>query len=310
MKQCVSVFVGMWLVLCGCLTAQQDPLYSQYQFNTLVVNPAYAGSRGVLSAMLLMRRQWVGFEGAPATRAFTLHTPFTRSNVSLGLSLVHDELKPLSQSAFFADYAYALRLGDDLRLSLGIKGGISRVVTDWASLHAMPGSADPAYPFASEGRWLPNVGLGFYLYHPRFFFGVSVPKLMENDLSSQQLNQAILSGHEVRHYFVAGGWAKTLNAVWSLKPSLMARVAQAAPWSVDANLNLLYRDRLWLGGMYRFGAAYGGMVKLLLSDRWSVGYAIEYSVNDLRRYAGGTHEVMLGYEPVFKHRKVSNPRFF
>ena len=304
------LLIGLIWLLQLDMVAQQDPLYSQYQFNALVVNPAYAGSRGMMSMMALSRRQWVGFEGAPSTQTFSLHTPFAYRNVSLGLSVVHDQLSPVSQSAFFGDYAYAFNIGSQTRLSLGLKGGVSRVVTNMSALSPVPGSVDPAYQSASDSRWLPNFGFGVYAYHPRYFIGASIPKLMENDLSTEQMNQAILSGREVRHYFLMGGVVFALNSEWMLKPSFMARVAEAAPVSVDLNVNVLFRNRIWGGVLFRPGSAYGGVMQLQLTDQWRVGYAVEFATTDLRQYNNGTHELMLGYELNFRKAKVYNPRYF
>lgn len=309
-KQFVFLMISLIWLLPMDLVAQQDPMYSQYQFNALVVNPAYAGSRGMMSMMALSRRQWVGFEGAPSTQTFTMHTPFAYRNVSLGLSVIHDQLSPVSQSAFFGDYAYAFNIGSQARLSMGLKGGVSRVVTNMSTLSPVPGSADPAYQDASESRWLPNFGFGVYAYHPRYFIGVSVPKLMENDLSAEQKNQAILSGREVRHYFFMGGGVFSLNSDWMLKPSFMARLAEAAPVSVDLNVNVLYRNRIWSGVMFRPGSAYGGVIQLQLTDQWRIGYAVEFATSDLRQYTNGTHELMLGYELNFRKERVYNPRYF
>jgi type IX secretion system PorP/SprF family membrane protein len=309
-KQFVFLMISLIWLLPMDLVAQQDPMYSQYQFNALVVNPAYAGSRGMMSMMALSRRQWVGFEGAPSTQTFTMHTPFAYRNVSLGLSVIHDQLSPVSQSAFFGDYAYAFNIGLQARLSMGLKGGVSRVVTNMSTLSPVPGSADPAYQDASESRWLPNFGFGVYAYHPRYFIGVSVPKLMENDLSAEQKNQAILSGREVRHYFFMGGGVFSLNSDWMLKPSFMARLAEAAPVSVDLNVNVLYRNRIWSGVMFRPGSAYGGVMQLQLTDQWRIGYAVEFATSDLRQYTNGTHELMLGYELNFRKGRVYNPRYF
>ena len=312
---CISRMRGVVVCVWFCCTlihcmAQQDPLFSQYQFNTLVINPAYAGTRGMMSLMALSRHQWIGFDGAPSTQTFTMHTPFSGSHVSLGFSIIHDKLIPVNQTGFYGDYAYSIRLSSNSNLSFGLKGGLNRIVTNMSALSPLPGSSDPAYSGGNESLLLPNFGFGIYLYHPHYFFGASVPKLLQNDLSSGGVNQSVLTGHEIRHYFVMGGFVMNVTDQLKLKPSLMMRVAEAAPLSVDLNLTAVCFDRLWIGGMYRQGSAFGGLIQMQFNEQWRIGYAVEYSINDLQQYNDGTHELMIGYEFSFKKSHIYNPRYF
>jgi type IX secretion system PorP/SprF family membrane protein len=290
--------------------AQYDPLYSQYQFNTLTINPAYAGSRDVLSTMFLSRNQWVGFEGAPITRSFTAHTPLHHDYTSLGLSATHDQTGPLTQTLLFADYAFRFRISPKARIALGLKAGINQLAVDFNSLDRTPGQHDPAYDEGNLNKTMPNFGFGIYISHPAYYLGISAPRLIENDFTSTESGNAVVAGSETRNYFVTTGVIFPIGENIKLKPSLMVRLAEASPINTDINLNLLFIDKLWLGGMYRPGSAWGAVTQYQISNQIKVGYAIEFTTNALQSFNNGTHEVMLMYEFRFKKQKVFSPRYF
>jgi type IX secretion system PorP/SprF family membrane protein len=300
----------VWILLCTNSLAQQDPLYTQYQFNTLAINPAYAGSRDMLSVMLLARQQWAGFDGAPQTASFSAHSPITSNHVSLGLSVTNDQIGPVSQTLAFADYAYRFAISHKARLALGLKAGLTNMQIDYNSLAKPGGSYDPAYEEGVATKLLPNFGFGIYLSHPSYYLGVSAPRLIENDLSSDATGNAVLAGHEVRNYYLMGGVMISLASQLKLKPSFMLRITEASPPVYDLNLNFLYREKLWFGAMWRPDNAAGAILQYQITSQFRIGYAYEISLDAMKNFNNGTNEVMLSYDFVFKKQKVFNPRYF
>lgn len=300
--------------LCACwpkdLSAQSDPLYSQYQFNMLAINPAYAGSRDLMSLLMLSRNQWVGFAGAPVTQSFTAHTPLYTAYTSAGLSITRDKIGPMSQTLMFADYAFRFNISSQTKLSLGLKAGFNSIRIDYNSLERTPGSNDPAYDEGVMTKLMPNFGFGAYLSHPAYYFGFAVPRLVENDFADDNGGNALLSGHESRNYFVMAGGIFSINSDFKLRPSLLARIAEASPVTTDINVNLIYADKLWTGVMLRPKSAWGAVLQYQFIPQLKVGYAIEFTTNELQNVSNGTHEFMLLYEFHFKKQKVYSPRYF
>lgn len=286
--------------------AQQDPLYGQYMFNTLAFNPAYAGSADVFTAMALSRHQWVGFEGAPTTQTFLAHSPLKQESVALGLSAINDRIGPARQTAAYVDLAYRIRTGTDTRLAFGLKGGLNMYQADLASLSTV--ELDPAN-VNLQSQMLPNFGFGLFWHSPRYYVGVSAPKLLENKLDAVNGN-ILVSASEARHYFLIGGYVMDLSNDIKFKPSFMFRTVEGAPLSLDLNANFLLRDRIWFGAMYRLGNAFGVMGQYQINDQLRAGYAFDLTTTAIGAYNAGTHEVMLSYDFRFLKGRTISPRYF
>lgn len=290
----------------AALFAQQDPLYTQYMFNTLAFNPAYAGSADVMTVLALSRHQWVGFDGAPSTQTLVAHTPLRSQNMALGLTVLNDKVGPMRQSGVFADYAYRIRTGEDHRLAFGLKGGFNIMQADIASLSTV--EVDPANANI-QGSLMPNFGFGMFWHAPRAYVGVSVPKLLENSFNPEGGN-VLVSAQEERHFFLVGGYVLDLNSDLKFKPSTMVRVVNGAPLSVDLSANFLMRDRIWFGAMYRVGNALGFLGQYQINDQFRVGYAFDLTTTRLGAYNAGTHEIMLNYDLRFIKGHTVSPRYF
>jgi type IX secretion system PorP/SprF family membrane protein len=306
----LAITACLWLFGVEKSNAQYDPLYYQYQFNTLAINPAYAGSRDLFSSVLISRNQWMGFDGAPVTQSLSLHSPISNKYTSLGLSATHDQTGPMSQTLLFGDYAFRFNISAKTRLAFGLSAGFNQLTVDYNSLDRSPGTPDAAYDEGVLSKFMPNFGFGAYLNHPSYFLGLSVPRLIENDFASTESGNAVLAGGEKRTYFMMAGAILNLSPQLKLKPAVMTRMSSAAPPSTDINLNLLIREQLWTGIMYRPGSAWGATVQYQLSPQFKFGYAFEATTNDLQTTNSGTHELMLMYELHFKKQKVYSPRYF
>ncbi len=286
---------------------QQDPMYSQYMFNTLAFNPAYAGSADVFTIMALSRHQWVGFSGAPSTQTILAHSPLKDKNIALGFSAMNDKIGATHQTSAYFDFAYRIRTGEDTRLSFGLKGGLNIYQADLANLTTVEAN-DPANVNVS-GQLLPNFGFGMFWHSPRYYVGLSAPKLMENKLDA--VSGAVLTTtSEARHYFLIAGYVFDIGRDFKFKPSFMFRTVEGAPISLDLNANFLLRERIWFGAMYRLGNSFGLMGQYQINDQFRVGYAFDLTTTRLAAYNAGTHEIMLSYDLRFLKGKTISPRYF
>lgn len=307
MKHAITGFLLLTGVCFGTLQAQQDPLYTQYMFNALAINPAYAGTRDVLSVSLTSRMQWVGFKGAPKTQFLMAHSPIGRSNTSVGANVIHDQIGPTTQTGAYMDYAYRIRLNQGQYISFGLKAGLNHLQNDLRNL--LTYSETEPYQSTIETKNLFNVGAGIYWYGSRFYAGISVPKLIENTISSSNLPEA-LKGKEVRHYYAMAGYLFGISSQIKIKPSLLIRLQEAVDPSADFNLSLLFYNRLWIGAMYRLSDSYGAHLKWVVTPQFYMGYAFDHNQNDLKNYHNGSHEIMVGFELNFERSNTQNPRYF
>ena len=307
MRKLIHILIASMLVLLTSkeVKSQQDPLFSQYMFNTLVFNPGYTGTADVFSIMALSRHQWVGFDGAPTTQTLSLHSPLAGETVSIGGNIIHDQLGPITQTGAFASIAYRFKTGSQTKLSLGLVGGANLFQAGLGSLQTV--DDDPANTNISS-ELMPNFGFGAYWYAERYYVGLSVPKLLQNELST---NGAVLTtAEEERHYFLIAGIVKEISADLKVRPSTMVRVVEGAPLSVDLNLNFLLRDKVWFGGLYRLGNTFGVMAQYQFTEQLKAGYAFDMTTSKLGGYNGGTHEVMIGYDLKFTKGSIVSPRYF
>lgn len=300
------LIVVFLLGILGSVSAQQDPMFTQYMHNPVSINPAYAGSRGTVNVVAMHRQQWVGIDGAPKTLTLSINSPFISYNVGVGLSLLYDELGPTRQTGIYADYAYHLKVSNKTKLSFGLKGGVNIYDIDLLGLIGSEGD-DYIAMYGSRKLYHPNFGFGTYLYSTRYYLGFSIPKLLQNNLSD---NSNALINKEERHFFLSGGVVLDVANHIKFKPSSTIRMVSGAPVSVELSGAFLLHDRLWVGGMYRFGDAAGAMVKFDITNQLSFGYSYDYTLSELRTFNQGTHEVFISYDFMHRNRKTLSPRYF
>ncbi|MDP3642887.1 MAG: type IX secretion system membrane protein PorP/SprF [Bacteroidota bacterium] len=302
------IVIVMLLFTVWNTSAQQDPMFTQYMHNPVSINPAYAGSRGTLNFVAMHRQQWVGMDGAPKTLTISVNSPFIGYNVGIGLSLIHDEIGPVKQTGLYADYSYHLKITPKTKLSFGLKGGVNMYDVNLLNLIGAQND-DHLILYGVRKLYLPNFGLGSYLYSDRFYLGFSIPKMLQNSLSDDQ-NTLNYANKEERHIFISGGFVIDIAENIKFKPSTSMRMVSGAPLSAEFSAAFLLHDRLWLGGMYRFGDSFGGLVKFDLTSQLSVGYSYDTTQSGLRAYNQGTHEVLISYDVTFKNKKILSPRYF
>lgn len=290
-----GILIILLFVTCRLL-GQQDPLYTQYMTNPLTINPSIAGLSGKHNVSLISRKQWLGIDGAPTTIALSYQGPYFNDQVGLGANLIHDRLGPVVQTALYMDYAYKLLLDENSnsRLSFGLMGGFNYYTYNLMSL-TYSGVDDDIPIDGYDQRFLMNFGFGLSYYQPKFFFGVSVPKILRNSLSDEG-NTLTMEDKEERHYFTMAGVVFVLSESLKFKPSVIARGVNGASVSFDLNATFVLDDKIWLGALYRYNNAIGAIVRWQVNEKLHIGYSYDFSVNSLQGYNCGTHEVFFSFD--------------
>ena len=284
--------------------SQQDSQYTQYMYNTPLVNPAYAGSRETITAFLLHRNQWVGLEGAPVTNNFSINMPVGDSNFGVGLNFVNDEIGPVSENEISADLAYFIQISENYKLSLGLKGTANLFQLDVNKLRIYD-PADPQFQ-NMDTEFSPNVGAGLYLFSDKTYFGLSVPSFFESYRYND--NNIEITKEKMHFYFIAGH-VFTLSDNIDFKPAVLSKIVEGAPLQADITANFLFFDKLTLGAAYRWDASVSALAGFQISDSWFIGYGYDLETTKLANYNSGSHEIFLRYE-FFNRSRVSAPRFF
>jgi len=303
------------LILLGTFSsnAQQDPQYTQYMYNTQVVNPAYAGSRDALSFGLLYRTQWVGFEGAPKTGTFTVNTPIgALDNMGLGLSIVRDELGPAIETNVNVDYSYSINTSETAELSFGLKAGFDILDVDFTKLNIFDLN-DPRFQNNVDNRFQPQIGAGIYYNTDKFYAGLSVP----NFLTTKHFESGSLANTTVEsvaaerlHYFLIAGYVFDLSENVKFKPATLVKAVSGSPLQWDASANFLLYEKFTVGASYRWSAAVSAMVGFQATDGLFIGFAYDYQSTDIETYSDGSYEVFLRFDVFSKPERVLTPRFF
>ncbi len=305
-----KIAILSFILLAFSVNAQQEAMFTHYSFNTLVINPAYAGSRDALTVMALHRTQWLNFPGAPKTLSLTAHMPVFSEKIGLGLSFLNDHIGPTRQNAIYADFAYKIRLGRG-KLAFGLKAGLNMVNTDLTALNNIQGN-DPLFQQDIESKLLPNFGFGLYYSTPTFYIGASTPRLLENNFETNRTTGTIHD--EKRHYYLIGGVVFPINKAQTLKlrPTTFIKLTEGAPIELDLTALLYIYDKYWVGPMFRSGDAVGVLIGLQLFENLSFGYSFDWSYgNKTVKYNAGSHEIMLRYDFVFGNKsRIRSPRYF
>jgi len=295
----------------GSAFAQQLPQFTQYMYNTISINPAYAGSRETLSLVGLHRSQWVGIQGGPTTQTFSIHAPLSNEKVGIGLSFIRDELGYENFSYVYGDFSYTIQVGDETKLAFGLKGGLTHYNLD-QELLTDPSVVEDLYFNDVSNRWSPNIGAGAFLHTNKWYIGLSAPRILNTDYNKSQNGTLDYVSAERVSYYVTGGYVFNVSELTKFKPAFMVKATNGAPISYDLTANFLFNEKFWLGGAYRFNesaGAFGAIADFQVSNSFRIGYAYEHPISDIRPYSSGTHEVLLMYE-ILKSKRIKSPRYF
>jgi type IX secretion system PorP/SprF family membrane protein len=309
------ILFGGLLLMFGNVVAQQDAQYTQYMFNTMSINPAYAGSRGQLSITALHRSQWVGLEGAPSTQTFNIQSPIRNSKLGYGFSIVNDEIGEgaVQETYFDALVSYTIDVSAEGKLSFGLKAGGNLMNLDFSQLRNF--DEEVVRTDNIENRFSPNVGVGLYYHSTKFYAGLSAPNLFETEHFDGSLRDAndtqFLSKDRINFYLITG-YVFDLNGNLKFKPALLTKVVGGAPLQVDFSANFMFNEKFTFGAAYRWDAAVSAMAGFQISDQFMIGLAYDRETTDLggTQFNDGSFEVLLRYELVKSFQRLVSPRFF
>ncbi|NOS56854.1 MAG: type IX secretion system membrane protein PorP/SprF [Cyclobacteriaceae bacterium] len=284
--------------------AQQKPQFTQYMFNTLVINPAYAGAEEALSLTFIDRHQWVGIENAPTTQTLSAHTLVRKKNVGLGLSVINDKIGVYQNLNALASFAYHIQTGKDSYLSMGLQAGFNNNRANYLSLQSSGGPIDPNLANSINETYF-DFGFGLYFRSPRFHIGVSSPQFVPKQVALDPAVNIQIGG---THYFLFSKYRMSLSANWELEPSTLVKYIPTLPLSYDANLNFVYRRILTTGVSYRINESVDFLLRAQVTPQLQFGYAYDHPIAQATRLSSGSHELMVNYLFKYIRKNVSSPR--
>ncbi|MDH4091416.1 MAG: type IX secretion system membrane protein PorP/SprF [Cyclobacteriaceae bacterium] len=298
------------LILWSWCEAQQYPVFTQYYFNELVINPAYAGNHVQLSLTAMYRNQWVNFPGAPKTFSFSGHTALAKNKVGVGLMVNHDEIGSYKNEHIYASYAYKIHF-PNATLSMGLQAGINLLGADYSKLDLQtPGDA-AFYNILNVVK--PNFGAGLFYTKKNFFIGVSVPFILNNKIANS-VEGLLGQLKEARYYFFRSGVVFPIDKMQKVKmnPSILIRTQEGQPLSIDVNSAFIFYDVFSAGASYRSGDSFITFIDLKISESFHFGYSYDWTQSDLNRFSNGTHEFMLNYRTRLRgvHKDPDCPQYY
>jgi type IX secretion system PorP/SprF family membrane protein len=285
--------------------AQQDAQFTQYMYNTININPAYAGSRGALSIFALHRNQWVGLDGAPVTNTASMNTPINGSNLGLGVSIINDRIGPTNENTISADLSYTIATSETFNLSFGMKATANLFNLDIDKLNPV-NQGDPQFQNL-DNVFNPNIGAGIYYHSDKAYLGLSVPNFIE---TSRYDDNDVAIFREKINYYLIGGYVFDFTDSIKFKPAFLTKLVKGAPLQVDLSGNFMFNDTFVLGIAYRWSAAVSAMAGFHVSDSMYIGYGYDLETTNLENYNSGSHEIFFRYEIFKNNGKITTPRFF
>lgn len=302
----IYLLIFISLLASNSFWGQQEPQYTQYQYNPMTVNPGYSGSRGHLTLVSLFRSQWVGLEGSPQTITFSIDSPVSLVD-GIGLSIIQDQWGPSTETYVDGNYAHQLilnRNGD--RIGLGLKAGVRFFSLDF-SKGIRRDQDDVAFNENLSGKLLPSFGAGVFYFSGNAYAGLSIPNFFPSEHFDRNIEQ---KSDERMHLNLIAGYVFELNNGLKFKPSIYAKQVMGAPISLDVSVNFLINETLNLGANYRWDDSVAALLGFQISREFNIGYAYDYTTSGLNPYNSGTHEIFLRYQFLSNIGGIKSPRFF
>ncbi len=304
----IAVSLVALQLICSQVYAQQNPLFSQYMFNGLVINPAYTGSHESITMTAATRAQWTGLDGSPKTQVASFHSPLKLTRSAAGGVFVHDKIGVTNQYTVYGTYAYRIPVSENAKISVGAQAGVTYYQSNLNDLAIVTpnGQPDPAFAQA-ESRYLPNLGIGVYYYSKRSYLGMSLPTLINNRWENQD---AIAKSRQTRQYLIAAGHVFDVGPNLKLKPNVLLKWVEGGSFQFDLNANLLIHELVWLGVSYRMEDSFDVLIQWNITKQLSLGYSYGYPINTLASAQYGTHEIVVNYNIRRSRNVVFSPRYF
>jgi type IX secretion system PorP/SprF family membrane protein len=314
MKIHITLFFALAFTFLG--KAQQDPQYNLYQFNQMVINPAYAGARDGLSVVASVRNQWSGFTGAPKTSCLSLHGPILNKNLGVGLTMISDAMGPRNMVGIYGNIAYILKLSNKWKLSFGINGGYNRFQFDFNKI-TFKTTENSSFLSQNQTYNALDLNAGFYLRSNTFFAGISASHLGNTNLYNYEILSDTTGGkkgsynisYRLRtHLMFTMGKSFRLNENLIFAPTIILRNAGNGKGNGDLNLNFFMFNKFWAGLFIKGGYGPGFLFQYYVTNKFRVAYCFDTGLKDARKL-GPSHEVMIGFDFSGTKSKMLNPRF-
>lgn len=320
------IILSLFALLTLKLSAQQNAQFSQYMFNGIYINPAYAGYKEEFNLHSFYRNQWVGIEGAPKSMSLAVDAVANEGNVGLAFQVTSDRIGAQNSLAFFGNYAYRLRVGnsENARLSFGLAGGLVQNSIDGTKLSAIDLN-DNRIPVDFRSSLYPDAKIGVFYADEKWYAGASADNLIGQYVVKQS-NQDVYFPTPRPHYYLTAGALLPINESLQLKPSFLLKDDRGGPSNLDVNAFFLIADKIWLGGSYRTAVnlydksylqkdlvkknAIVAMTEFFVTPQVRFGYAFDYSLTNIAGYSAGTHEISVGFYFRSKQVRMFTPRSF
>ncbi len=289
------------LLFSSYLMGQQQDHFTQFMHNRLGINPAFAGAENAPTFTALMRNQWIGFEGAPQTQMLSFHMPVLSEKVGLGGTVLRSSIGLTERYTAGLDYSYRIRLGNGF-FRMGLKTSVRLIRMDFRKAEGtQPVDQDQAIPVGFQSKYVPNFGAGIYYQGKDFYFGVSVPRLLENNIDLSDSDLVI--SREIQHFYLNGGITFRLSDESAIQTHMLLKYVEGAPFDGDINISMVFAERFTAGLSYRlggsedvgFGEAFSGLIGVGITKNIELGISYDFTISELRQYSSGTIEAMLRY---------------
>ena len=323
MKKLIWLIAGLFLLLSRPVSAQQDAQYSQYMFNGIYINPAYAGYKEVLNVHSFYRSQWTGITGAPRSMSLAVDAIANSGNVGLALQVASDKLGAQTNLSIYGNYSYRIRMNDDgsSRLALGLGVGMVQLGIDGSLLN--PNNPEPNQPVGMQSTIVPDARAGVYFANDKFYAGFSADNLIATYID---IDRYAFIPQPKPHYYLTAGALFPLSEDFQVKPSFLLKDDRGGPTSLDLNAFLMIKDFIWVGGSYRTGVklydknylqrdltprnSAVAAIQIFPSEKLRIGYGYDFSIGPLQGYSSGTHEISIAYSFIRQNVRLATPRVF
>ena len=286
--------------------AQYDAMFTQFMFNEMFINPAYAGSKDAMAVNLLHRQQWLNFPGRPVTTTFSLHGPLMNNKMGVGISVLNERIGKLNRNLVYGSYAYRVKTDKKGTLALGLNAGIHNQVNKLSELKATD-IGDVQVSQNTPSMFAPNFGFGLYYSTQKFYAGLSTPRMIDDGYmfdNNGSFNQSIKFNIHKFHYYVTIGRLFEISEDLKIKPQAMVKMVENAPLQFDINANFLIKNMIWAGLAYRSNSSASAIVGVQVNPQFIVSYSYDYGLNAIQKYSQGSHEIGITY--LFSYKKIKN----
>ena len=312
LKSALPLLVALFALT--AVSAQQEHQYTMSMYNKLYYNPAYAGIRGISTAQVTYRKQHFELDGSPESRRLDFNGPITKDKkASIGIGLSNVTLGHQTNWVGTMAYAYQIGITDETSLSLGVQGSINNYGFDFTDAVINEGG-DPSVLENTDVQTVKaNFGAGLYLLHKNFYFGLSVPNMLKNEIgTNEDIN--ITDAEIVQHYYVMTGLILPVGKQFQLLPSALAKYVNNAPFDLEASLRLVYENRVMTGIGYRLGGIDSGesldIMMLYQFGQLGLGISYDLPMGQLSNYTVGSLEALVRYDITKVSDNLANPRIW